>query len=118
MWWRDVFSFFSALIISLRLGYLKAYAQVAGRQSAFQNSSGQMSSSSLNYPVVLKNILILIISIIKIIIKMVMLLALCLMIIKICNFKKIGINSEKVWKQVRDQIVSKQGEDIVVIEWK
>ena len=26
---------------------------------------------------------------------MVMLLALCLMIIKICNFKKIGINSEK-----------------------
>ena len=49
---------------------------------------------------------------------MVMLLALCLMIIKICNFKKIGINSEKVWKQVRDQIVSKQGEYIVVIEWK
>ena len=34
------------------------------------------------------------------------------MILKICNFKKgIGIESEKVCNQVRDQIVWKQVED-------
>ena len=34
------------------------------------------------------------------------------MILKICNFKKgIGIESKKVCKQIRDQIVWKQVED-------
>ena len=45
------------------------------------------------------------------------------MILKICNFKKqIGIESEKVRKQVKDQMVWKQVEDtaqgLIAIEWK